>query len=173
MRTASDKRRLNWSGSARDASLPWKRECPAAKAVSKGEELAPEHAAEDADRQEETRTIGHPAGAVGRQAATRHDAMDVGVVLEVLAPGVEDGQEADLGPEVLGVGGDLAGSRRRLGTAGRRLPGVWQGDRIENRREGEDDVEVVHMEQLGCPSLHPAAAAVAWHLGQWRLRHEL
>jgi hypothetical protein len=33
--------------------------------------------------------------------------VDVGVVLEVLPPGVEDGQEADLGPEVLGIGGDL------------------------------------------------------------------
>ena len=71
------------------------------------EELAPEHAAEDADRQEEPRSAGDPARAVGREPAARHDAMDVGVVLQVLAPGVEDGQEADLGPEVLGVGGDL------------------------------------------------------------------
>ena len=29
------------------------------------------------------------------------------MVLEVLAPGVEDGQQADLGPEVLGIGGEL------------------------------------------------------------------
>ena len=28
-------------------------------------------------------------------------------MVEVLAPGVQDGQEADLGPEVLGIGGDL------------------------------------------------------------------
>mgnify|MGYP003287174178 CR=1 FL=1 len=39
-------------------------------------------------------------------------------MLEVLPPGVEDGQEADLGPQVLGVGGDLlqglgAGFRQR------------------------------------------------------------
>ena len=28
-------------------------------------------------------------------------------MLQVLAPGVEHGQEADLGPEMFGVGGDL------------------------------------------------------------------
>ena len=72
-----------------------------------GQELAPEDAAEDADRQEEARPAGDPARAVGGEPAAGDDAVDVGVVLEVLPPGVEDGQEADLGPEVLGVGGDL------------------------------------------------------------------
>jgi hypothetical protein len=33
--------------------------------------------------------------------------VDVGVMLEVLAPGVEDGEEADLGPEAIGIGGNL------------------------------------------------------------------
>ena len=37
--------------------------------------------------------------------------MDVRVVLEVLPPGVQDGQEPDLGPEVLGIGGDLLQGR--------------------------------------------------------------
>jgi hypothetical protein len=37
--------------------------------------------------------------------------MDVGVMLEILAPGVEDGEEADLGPEVVGIGGRAAASK--------------------------------------------------------------
>ena len=71
------------------------------------EELSPEDAAEDADRQEEPRPAGDPSRGVGRDPAAGDDAVDVGVMLQVLPPGVEDGQEADLGPEVPGVGGDL------------------------------------------------------------------
>jgi hypothetical protein len=33
--------------------------------------------------------------------------MHVRMVLKVLAPSVEDGQETDLGPAVLGISGDL------------------------------------------------------------------
>ena len=73
--------------------------------------------------------------------------MDVGVMLEVLAPGVEHGQEADLGPEVLGIGGDLLQGLR--GGAEEQAvddPRVLQGDRAEGRREGEDDVKVLDRE---------------------------
>ena len=68
-----------------------------------GQELAPEHAAEDADRQEEVVTAGDPTALVGRQPAAGDDAMDVRVQREVLAPGVQHRQHADLGPEVLRV----------------------------------------------------------------------
>ena len=34
--------------------------------------------------------------------------MDVRMVLQVLAPGVEHSDKADLGPEVAGIGGDRA-----------------------------------------------------------------
>ena len=92
--------------------------------------------------------------------------MDVGMVLQVLAPGVEDGQEADLGPEVLGIGGDLPqGLGGGSGTAGRRPPGVLEGDRAERRREGEDDVEVFDGEQLGFPGLHPVGGGGGLALG--------
>ena len=63
--------------------------------------------------------------------------MDVGVMLEVLPPGVEDGQEADLGPEVLGIGGDslqgLGGGPEEQAVDHAR---VLQGDRAEGRRAG-------------------------------------
>jgi hypothetical protein len=99
------------------------------------EELAPEHPAEDADREEETRATGDPTRAVGRQPAAGHDAMHVGVMLEVLTPGVEHGEEPDLGAEVLGVGSDplqgLGGGLEQEAVDDAR---VLQGDRAERRR---------------------------------------
>ena len=50
--------------------------------------------------------------AVGREAAARHDAMDMRMLLERLPPGVQDGEHADLGAQMLGIGGDGA---QRLG----------------------------------------------------------
>ena len=160
-------RRWNSPGSASAASLPWKESLPSVEGgPEQGEELAPEDAAEDADRQEEARAAGDPARAVGRQPAAGHDAVDVRVVLEVLAPGVEDGQEADLGPEVLGVGGDLlqglgGGAEQQAVDHAR----VLQGDRAERRREGEDDVEILDGQQLGFAGLHPVRGGGGLALG--------
>ena len=84
------------------------------------------------------------------------------------------GQEADLGPEVLGIGGDLPQGLGG-GPEQQAVDDAWvlQGDRVERRREGEDDVEVLDGQEFRFAGLHPSAAAVAWHLGQWRLRQEL
>ncbi len=106
-------------------------------------QLAAEDAAEDADRQEEARPAGDPARTVGGGPVAGDDAVDVGVMLEVLPPGVEDGQEADLRPEVLRVDGDLpqglgGGAEEQAIDHAR----VLQGDRSECHREGEDDVEI-------------------------------
>ena len=95
-------------------------------------------------------------------------------MLQVLAPGVEDGQEADLGAEVLGVGGDLpqglGGGLEQEAVDRRR---VLQGDRAE----AAGRVKTTWKYSTGSNSASRAsiqsAAAVAWHLGQWRLRHEL
>ena len=71
---------------------------------------------------------------------------------ERLAPGVEDGEEADLGAQVAGVGGYGA---ERLGddpeeqTVDDGL--VLGGDLGDRRRHGEDDVEVLGRQQV-CPA---------------------
>ena len=131
-----------------------------------GEELPPEDAAEDADRQEEAGFARDPARAVGRQPAARHDAVDVRVMLQVLAPGVEDGQEADLGPEVLRVGGDLL---QGLGGGFEQeavdLPRVLQRDRAERRRERKDDVMILDRQQFRLPGLHPLRGGGGLALG--------
>ena len=70
-------------------------------------------------RRESTRTgrkkpgrTGDPACLVGRDAAAGDDAVQVRVVVQRLAPGVQHGERADLGAEVAGIGGDVA---QRLG----------------------------------------------------------
>src|SRR3979411_2625639 len=56
------------------------------------------------DGQEEVRSAGDPARAIGREAATRNDAMDVGMMHQRLSPGVEDGDAADRTAEPAWVG---------------------------------------------------------------------
>src|SRR5271168_2800523 len=42
-------------------------------------------------RQKEARAAADPAGPVDRWPATRHDAVDMGMMVQVLSPGVQDG----------------------------------------------------------------------------------
>ena len=61
----------------------------------------------------------------------------------VLSPGMQNGDEADLSAEMLGVGRDRAqrlGSRAKQNVVDRAL--VLQGDRSDGVRYGEDHVEV-------------------------------
>ena len=71
------------------------------------DELAAKDAAQNPDRQEEARRGGNPSGAVESEATARHDAMDVGMVLEVLSPGVQHAEQADVSTEMLRVACDL------------------------------------------------------------------
>ena len=120
------------------------------------EELAPEHAAEHAHREEEAWLTFDPVRAIGRDSASRHHAVHMRVVFEVLAPGVQDGQEPDLGPEVLRIGGDLL---QGLGGGAEQkavdLPRVLQGDRTEHRRESKYHMKIFDWQQLGFSGLHP------------------
>jgi len=42
-------------------------------------------------RQKEAGAAAHPAGLVGRWPATRHDTVDMGMMMQVLSPSVQDG----------------------------------------------------------------------------------
>ena len=70
------------------------------------EEDAPEQAREDAHREEEARPARDPARIVEDDAAAGHDAVDMLVVGERRAPGVEHRSHADAGAEVSGINGD-------------------------------------------------------------------
>src|SRR6202046_228805 len=69
------------------------------------EEEAAEQAREDAHGQEEAGPAGDPARAVRRQAAAGNDDVDMGMMGQRRAPGVEDGGEADARAQMPRVGG--------------------------------------------------------------------
>ena len=77
------------------------------EAPQSGEELAAEDAAEHLDRQQEAGTRRYPACMIRRQSAAGNDAVDVRMRSEGLSPGVQDGQEAKLGAEMLRIGSDI------------------------------------------------------------------
>ena len=101
-------------------------------------------------------------GGLERRAAARHDAMDVRMMEQGLAPGMQHGDHAELGAEVAGVGGDHAqclGRRSEQDGVDRRL--VLEGDLRGCRRNGEDEVEVFHRQQFGLTGGEPLGAGLA------------
>ena len=102
-----------------------------------GAELGPEHMAHRVDREEPAGLFGTGPGGLGGEAAAGDQAVEVGMVHEVLAPGVEDGREADLGLEALrSVAGRTGGAWRwRSQRAGDRA-GLGSGGGAGARRRG-------------------------------------
>src|ERR1017187_4675082 len=70
-------------------------------------ELAAEDAAEDFHGQKEAGLRGDPALVVGTQAAGRNDTVYMGMVQQLLIPGVQHTEEPDLRPQMFAIGGDL------------------------------------------------------------------
>src|ERR1700730_13681057 len=100
--------------------------------------------------QKEAGAAADPAAPVRRWPATRHDAVDMGMMMQVLSPGVQDGHQPDLGAEMPGIGSDDA---QRLG-GGREQDAIDDGLTVEwdlgdRGRHSEDDVQVRHRQQLG------------------------
>ena len=132
------------------------RSSPLAKAAQTGQELAAEHPAEHADRQEEIRPRADPAGSIRRQPSTGHDAVDVRVELQGLSPGVQHSDQAGVGAKVVGIGGHL--EHGCSGGAEQQAiddPGIGQGDRAQDIRQREDEMEVRHGEQLCSAGFRP------------------
>ena len=114
------------------------------------EKEAAEQAREHAHGQEEAGLAGDPARSVRRQAAARDDDVDMRMVGQRRAPGVEDGGEADVRAQMLRVGGD--GGQRLGGGPEQEVVDdglVLERDRADRRRQGEDDVIVGNREEFG------------------------
>ena len=90
-------------------------------------------------------------------------------------PGVQDRDEADLGTQVLGIGGDRAqGLSRRLEQHVVQQRLVLVGDGLDRLRHGEHDVEILDRQKIGATILQPLRARDNdWHFGQWRSRQLL
>ena len=89
-------------------------------------------------------------------------AVDMGMMLQALIPGVEHAEETDLRTEVTRIAGDL---QQGLSTSLKQQvvdqPFILQCERSQFPRQGEDDVHVAGGQQLPFPRLKPALAGVA------------
>ena len=102
-----------------------------------------------------------PALVVGRQTTSRDHAMNVRMMLEVLAPGVEHAQEADLRAEMLGVGRNLQQSRG-AGAEQEVVDDllVLQSQPRKLVRQGEHDMHVADRQQFFAAFRQPLVASV-------------
>jgi len=123
-----------------------------------GHEQAAEQLAEHLERQQERGPRGYPARAVPRDAAARHDHVDMRMVGQRRTPRVQHRGDADARAETLWIGGDR---QHRLG---RRLEQQIVDQRLVEERdvgnlggEREDDMEVSHRQQVGLTLGEPGA----------------
>jgi hypothetical protein len=76
-------------------------------------ELPAEDFPQHPDRKKESIAWVNPSLVIQRQTTGGQDAVDMGVILELLIPSVQHAEEADLGAQVLGIPGYF---EQRLGT---------------------------------------------------------
>jgi hypothetical protein len=88
-------------------------------------------------------------GAASGESATGHNAVNMWVEQQILAPGVENRKESDIGTEVFGIASD---GEQGLGAGAEQDIvndlGILQGDGGELFGNGEDDVMVVDGQQF-------------------------
>ena len=133
-----------------------------------GDELAAKDAAEHLDRQEEAVARRDPMGVVGSEASGGGDAVDVGMMLESLVPGMEHAEETDLRAEVAGIVSDLK-QGRGTGLEEQAVDHalVLEREWSEFTRQGEDEVHVAGGQQFLFAGLEPAQTRV--RLASWTM----
>jgi hypothetical protein len=126
------------------------------------QEATPDQPRQHAHRQEEAGPAGNPTLAIRRQPAAGHDAVHVRVMRQRRTPRVQHQRGADVRSKVLGIGGNL---QQRLGSdveeqaVQRRLALVR--DLGHRRRQREDDVVVLHRQQIGLSRIEPPLGGTA------------
>jgi len=124
-----------------------------------GAELALEHAGDSVHGEEPAGLFGTGPGALGGEAAASDQAVEVGMVHEVLSPGVEDGREAQLRLEALLAELEERGAGALKEQAVERSL-VLEDERAQGSGEGEDPVEIADGQQRAPLLLEPLAAAL-------------
>jgi hypothetical protein len=99
-------REAAWLGEMREMTMEL--ELAFAESSLQGsDELATEDTAEHHDREEEGPARRDPVGVVRRKAAGGDHAVDMGMMLQPLVPGMEHAEEADLSSKVAWIASDL------------------------------------------------------------------
>jgi hypothetical protein len=134
--------------------------------VKLGEELSAEEPTEETNREKEAVSTAEPALFVRTQASTGNDTMDMGMVVEVLAPGVQDRKTGDLCAEKFGVSAE---GEQGLGNGAKENPvhgaAVAEREGRELLREGEHHVEVLDREEFLLALLEPEGSSRGLTLG--------
>jgi hypothetical protein len=129
--------------------------------LQSGDELAAKDPAEHLHRQEETVARRDPTGVVGSEAASGGHAVDMGMKLEPLVPGMEHAEEADLSAQVAGIASDLQqGSGAGLNEQAVDHALVLECERSEFTRQREDEVHVAGGQLFLFACLEPAHTSV-------------
>jgi hypothetical protein len=126
------------------------------------QESVAEEVTENFDGKEERLSIfaaRDPARVVGADSATRHDAMDMRMEVEILTPSVKHGEEADGRTQMLGVRRD---GEQGLGNCPKEDavddPGIVERQSGDWLRQSKDHVEILDRQQLGFPFGQPLGA---------------
>jgi hypothetical protein len=103
---------------------------------------------------------------ISGQTAAGHNAVDMGMRLEGLSPGVQNGKQSNLSTEVLRVGCNF----EQCGGAARKQkreqpPLILPHQRHERVRHAEDQVEVADRQQFLLTLVEPLVASVGLALG--------
>ena len=125
------------------------------------DKLAPKDATEHLDRKKESIARANPAGVVGREPAGGNDAMDVRMMLQLLIPGMEHTEKADLCPEMFGIASHFeqrfsAGAEQQI--VDELL--ILQCQRRQQMRQREDDVNVARGKEFLTARFDPTVSSV-------------
>jgi len=122
----------------------------------RSQEEPPEQAGQHPHRQQKAGLAVHPARAVERDPAARHNHMDMRVVGHCRAPAMQHGGGADPRAEMLGIGGDreqCLGGRAEQEIVDDCF--VLVGDRGDLGRQREDDMEIGDRQRIGLAGREP------------------
>lgn len=125
-------------------------------------ELAAKNSAQHFDGKKERVAGVDPVGVIQRESTGGDHAMDMGMMLEPLIPGVQHAEETDLGAQVSGVASHFeqscsAGAEQQVVDDLLVLQGEW----CQFPRQSENDVHVGGGQQLALTCLQPAVAGIA------------
>ena len=81
---------------------------PGKGALESGDELAPEDTTEHLNGKKEAMARVNPTSVVEAEPARRNDAVDMRMMFQLLVPGMEHAEEADVGTEMLRIPSDFA-----------------------------------------------------------------
>jgi hypothetical protein len=118
------------------------------------------------DGEKEVRAGSDPAGVIEGEPTGGDDTVDVGMEPELLVPGVEHTEEADLGAEMSGIAGDF---EKSFCTAAEQqiIDNLFivQSHGGELRRQSENDMNVTRGEKFAttcCEPPFPSARLTLW-----------